>query len=106
LEKHFSLDIDYKKEEEAFALQFGKATLLSSKEGLTKHGGQNKQTILLTIKCFKSLCLKAQTKKASEIHEYYMKLEEVLHEIVEEETDELRVQLEQNKNLILEERKI
>ena len=102
LEKHFSLDIDYKKEEEAFALQFGKATLLSSKEGLTKHGGQNKQTILLTIKCFKSLCLKAQTKKASEIHEYYMKLEEVLHEIVEEETDELRVQLEQNKNLILE----
>ena len=102
LEKHFSPDIDYKKEEEIVALQFGKATLLSSKEGLTKHGGQNKQTILLTIKCFKSLCLKAQTKKASEIHEYYMKLEEVLHEIVEEETDELRVQLEQNKNLILE----
>ena len=31
-----------------------------------------------------------------------MKLEEVVHEIVEEETDELRVQLEQNKNLILE----
>ena len=32
---------------------------------IKKHGGQNKQTILLTIKCFKSLCLKAQTKKAS-----------------------------------------
>ena len=45
---------------------------------------QYKQTIMLNIKCFKSLCLKAQTKKASEIHEYYMKLEETLHEIVEE----------------------
>jgi len=69
---------------------------------IKKHGGQNKQTILLTIKCFKSLCLKAQTKKASEIHEYYMKLEETLHEIVEEETNELKVQLEQKDNIILE----
>jgi hypothetical protein len=69
---------------------------------IKKHGGQNKQTILLTIKCFKSLCLKAQTKKASEIHEYYMKLEETLYEIVEEETNELKLQLEQKDNIILE----
>jgi hypothetical protein len=48
------------------------------------------------------LCLKAQTKKAGEIHEYYMKMEEVLHDIVEEETDELRLQLEQKDNVILE----
>ena len=97
-EKYFILDLDYKN----VALGKPKATLEEEKPSLTKHGGQNKQTILLTIKCFKSLCLKAQTKKASEIHEYYMKLEEVLQEIVEEETDELRLQLEQNKNLILE----
>ena len=97
-------------EEEQIALPNCKASLEEAKTALglpkavlaKQNGGQNKQTILLTIKCFKSLCLKAQTKKASEIHEYYMKLEEVLHEIVEEETDELRVQLEQNKNLILE----
>jgi len=68
---------------------------------IKKHGGQNKQTIFLTIKCFKSLCLKAQTKKASEIHEYYMKLEETLHEIVEDETNELKLQLEQKDNIIL-----
>jgi hypothetical protein len=97
-EKYFTLDLDYKN----VALGLPKASVEEEKPSLTKHGGQNKQTILLTIKCFKSLCLKAQTKKASEIHEYYMKLEEVLHEIVEEETDELRLQLEQNKNLILE----
>jgi hypothetical protein len=112
LEKHFKLDTDYKKiafpcgkasvEEENVALGKPKATLEEEKHSLTKHGGQNKQTILLTIKCFKSLCLKAQTKKASEIHEYYMKLEEVLQEIVEEETDELRLQLEQKETIILE----
>ena len=71
-------------------------------ENVKQHGGQNKQTIMLTIRCFKSLCLKAQTKKAGEIHEYYMKMEEVMHQIVDEETDELRLQLEQKDNIILE----
>ena len=94
LEKNFISNLDYKT-----ALQFGKASLESF---FKQNGGQNKQTILLTIKCFKSLCLKAQTKKASEIHEYYMKLEETLHEIVEEETNELKLQLEQKDNIILE----
>ena len=124
LEKHFKLDIDYKNasnlgetvlnndksaldktkavlNQETSAYQFGTATLNQEKQP-KQNGGQNKQTILLTIKCFKSLCLKAQTKKASEIHEYYMKMEEVLQQIIEEETDELRVQLEQKDNIILE----
>ena len=93
LEKYFKLDIEYKL---AFPLE--KAVFEKQKI----NGGQNKQTILLTIKCFKSLCLKAQTQKASEIHEYYMKMEDVLHQIVEEETDELRLQLEEKENIILE----
>jgi hypothetical protein len=93
LEKYFKLDMDYKN------LAFATTKASSNDE---KWGGQNKKTILLTIKCFKSLCLKAQTKKAGEIHEYYMKMEEVLHQIVEEETDELRLQLEQKENIILE----
>jgi len=93
IEKHFKLDIDYKN----LAPQVGGAS--SNDE---KWGGHNKQTIMLTIKCFKSLCLKSQTSKASEIHEYYMKMEDVLHQIIEEETDELRLQLEQKENVILE----
>lgn len=96
LEKHFKLDIDYKT-----AYQFGGA-VFETENNIKKNGGQNIKKILLTIKCFKSLCLKAQTKKASEIHEYYMKMEDVLHQIVEEETDELRLQLEQKENIILE----
>ena len=96
LEKHFKIDIDYK-----IIAPSGDGSLLNQ-EKPKQNGGQNKQTIMLTIKCFKSFCLKAQTKKASEIHEYYMKMEEVLQEIVEEETDELRIQLEQKDNIILE----
>ena len=90
LEKHFKIDVDYK-------------NLDSSQEIVKSHGGHNKQIIMLTVRCFKSLCLKAQTKKASEIHEYYMKMEEVLHQIVEEETDELKQQLEQ-KNAVIQEK--
>jgi hypothetical protein len=56
--------------------------------------------IFLTIKCFKSLCLKAQTKKASEIHEYYIKLEDVLHEVLEEESNELKLLLEKKEKEI------
>jgi hypothetical protein len=90
LEKHFKIDVDYKN---LTALDAPKIKI---------NGGQNKQTIMLTVRCFKSLCLKAQTKKASEIHEYYMKMEEVLHQVVEEETDELKQQLEQKNAVIVE----
>lgn len=88
LEKNFKIDIDYKN--------------IEHQETPKSHGGHNKQIIMLTVRCFKSLCLKAQTKKASEIHEYYMKMEEVLHQIVEEETDELKQQLEQKNAVIME----
>ena len=97
LTKNFELNIDYKN----LGRQEGQA-VFNTIEKVKQHGGQNKQTIMLTIKCFKSLCLKAQTKKASEIHEYYMKLEEVLQETLEEETTELKLQLEQKENIILE----
>ena len=83
---YFKEDIDYKKS----ALLSGKA--VSDDE---KRGGHNLKKIMLTIKCFKSLCLKAQTKKAGEIHEYYMKLEELLHEVIEEEAIEFKKQLTQ-----------
>jgi len=89
LEKQFKIDIDYKN------------LTKSDAPKIKMNGGQNKQIIMLTVRCFKSLCLKAQTKKASEIHEYYMKMEEVLHQIVEEETDELKQQLEQ-KNAVIQ----
>jgi hypothetical protein len=63
------------------------------KESKSSHGGQNKEIIMLNVKTFKKFCLKAGTKKADEIHDYFIKLEEFLHEILEEETTELKSQL-------------
>ena len=85
LKKYFIFNIDYIN------------LLTPTGEQKKGSGGHNKEIIMLTIKCFKSLCLKARTKKADEIHEYYIKMEETLHEIIEEESNELRLQLEQQK---------
>jgi hypothetical protein len=54
LESNFKVGLDYNK----LATHFGGT---SSEQ--KKHGGHNKQFVMMTIKCFKSLCLKAQTKK-------------------------------------------
>jgi len=87
LEKHFVVDIDYK-------------ILLSrsAQQDTHTHGGHNKETILMNIRTFKLFCLKAGTKKAEQIHEYYIKLEETLQEVIQEESDELKLQLENKDN--------
>ena len=83
LEKNFIMNKDYK-------------YLLAQPREQRSHtrGGHNKETYMLTIETFKKFCLKAGTKKADEIHDYYIKLEETLHEVVNEESAELKKQLE------------
>ena len=68
-------------------------------------GGHNLKRIMITIKCFKSFCLKAQTKKAFMIHEYYMKLENILYEVIKEEGVELKTKLIEHKRLLDEQAK-
>lgn len=86
LEKYFCNNTDYK----IFAPEVAGA----KKEG---RGGHNKEVILMTIRTFKLFCLKAGTKKANEIHEYYVKMEKVIHEVVMEECNALSEQLKQIK---------
>jgi phage anti-repressor protein len=100
LEKNFELEKDYKK---SLSL-VGKQTKFeisndnfATAAAVAKKGGQNIQKYYLNVKTFKSLCLKAQTKKADEIHEYYIKLEELIQEVLEEEASEMK-----NKLLIKE----
>lgn len=81
LENNFNLDIDYKK--------------VFSHEGKNSKGGRPSGKYMLNIKTFKKMCLKANTSKANDIHEYYIKLEETLHELIDDESNELRLQLEQ-----------
>ena len=67
-----------------------------SQQKQTTHtkGGHNKETFMLTVDTFKKFCLKAGTKRADDIHDYYMKLEEIIHNILQEECNELKLQLE------------
>jgi len=95
LEKYFKTDLDFK------------IVLPQVRENSSN--GRPSEKIMLNIKTFKKMCLKANTSKANEIHEYYIKLEETLHELIDEESNELRLQLEQKeqelqeKDVILEE---
>ena len=101
IERHFIKDTDYK--EIAFSdekAKVGDEKELANNIRQKRNGGHNIKKIMMTIKCFKSLCLKAQTKKASEIHEYYLKMEEILHEIIEEEGTELKQMMERQKQIL------
>jgi hypothetical protein len=90
LEKNFIINKDYKRS----LTQLGKQTDHT-------RGGHNRELFLLNISTFKRFCLKAGTKKADEIHDYYIKLEETLQEVVHEESTELKLQLEK-KSIELE----
>lgn len=89
LEKHFVKDLDYKIE-------------LPNLGERKNEGGYNKEIILLNIKTFKKLCLKSNTKKADEIHDYFIQLEKMLQEILIEEATELQNQLQQKEQLLIE----
>jgi hypothetical protein len=84
LENHFIVNKDYK-----FLLSH------KGKQDNKTHGGHNKEIIMLNIDTFKKFCLKAGTKKADEVHEYFIKLENILFEITKEECEELKQQLQQ-----------
>ncbi len=93
LENHFIIDKDYIK-------------LLSQtgNQSTKTKGGHNKEIFMLNVETFKKFCLKAGTKKADEIHDYFMKLEEMIHLVIQEECIELKLQLENKNNLIEKEK--
>lgn len=96
LEKNFTVNKDYK-------------LLLCrlAKQTTNTKGGHNKETFMLNIDTFKKFCLKADTKKASEVHDYFIKLENIMFEITKEECQELKNQLqllEENKNKEMEQK--
>jgi hypothetical protein len=76
------------------------ATRILNNDNNKNAGGQNKETIMLTINTFKKFCMKANTKKADEVHDYYIKLEKIFHEIILEQSDELSMQLGLKNNEI------
>ena len=100
LEKFFTVDIDYQVKAAAeiggaaFTPEFAESILIN-----LGGAGLNKETIMLTVNTFKKFCLKAGTKKADEVHDYYLKLEELLQDTVNEESNELRTQLDSEREV-------
>ena len=110
LEKFFTINKDYKvllslegkQKNTIFALE-------ASGEKKDVRGGHNKETFMLNVDTFKKFCLKAETKKADEIHDYFIKLETIMFEIMNEECHELTQQLkkiETTKNKEMEDKLI
>jgi len=84
LEKYFKYNVDY----------INSLSLAGKQDSCIKqHGGQNKAKFLLNINAFKLFCLLAETKKSKELHKYFIKLENLLHELLEEESTELKQKL-------------
>lgn len=83
IEKHFTKDIDYK--------------ILLHQIVEQVHGGHNKERLLMNIETFKSLCLLANTERSKTVRKYYYKLEQTLHELLEEESKNLKEQLEEQR---------
>lgn len=98
---NFKENDDYMYEKPAFSIK--KA---GPEEKNLGGSGLNKENILLTVHCFKKLCLKAKTKKSDEIHEYYVTLEEIMNEVVEEQSEDLKNQLQilQKENISIKEK--
>uniref|UniRef100_A0A6C0HGN2 MSV199 domain-containing protein n=1 Tax=viral metagenome TaxID=1070528 RepID=A0A6C0HGN2_9ZZZZ len=82
LERNFTIEKDYKNPLRSPA-----------KQTIHTKGGHNKEIFMLNVKTFKSLCLKADTKKADEIHDYFLKMEHIIQESINEESNDLRNQL-------------
>ena len=78
LEKFFIIEIDYK-------IIFRRTEENKIK---VETRGRKEENIMLNVNTFKKFCLKADTKKADEVHDYYVRLEELLQETLNEESNE------------------
>lgn len=100
LTTNFMLDIDYKcllcnSQEQNSNIQ--SLLMRTNEQTFDTRGGHNKEKIMLNVETFKKLCLKARTKKADEVHEYFIKLEAILFELMQEECEQLKLQLMQSE---------
>lgn len=68
-----------------------------------KHGGNNKETIMMTVNTFKKFCMKVSTKKSDQVCDYYIKMENIMHKYTHEkllETNNKLIENERHKVLV------
>jgi phage anti-repressor protein len=86
IEKHFTRDVDYK--------------ILLRNLAEQVHGGSNKEHILMNVETFKSLCMLAGTSKSKQIRQYYIKLEELLQNTLQEQLQHQQQVLQEQEERI------
>jgi phage anti-repressor protein len=89
LESNFTLNEDYK-------------ILLLPKDKQMR-GGHNDEKIMLNVDTFKNLCMMVKTEKGKQIRKYYVKLENIFNELIQEERKFYELQIEEKDKLIQEE---
>jgi phage anti-repressor protein len=81
---NFIIDEDYK------------ITLIIKDERV--HGGQNEENIMLNVDTFKNLCLMAKSEKGKKIRKYYVKLENILNKLINDERVEFENKIKELQN--------
>ena len=108
LEKHFKEHIDYKIAASAIATEDAVANTVEkiappkckANNDVNTRGGQNKESILLTVDCFKNFCMLASTQKSKVIRSYYVKMENIMHEYFRLKNNELQNTLQLSQNAL------
>ena len=94
LEKEFEENVDY---------IIKTASPKREAVSLPQNGGQNKERILLNVETFKLFCMTAKKPKAKLIRRYYVKLENLIQQVINKQSDEMKNLLcskeEENKQL-------
>jgi hypothetical protein len=82
LVKNFTENVDYKIKE-----------LAPDISGAGIRSGRIKESVKMTLRCFKKLCFKSKTAKANKICDYYIDLQDILFEAISEQCEKLKNQL-------------
>ena len=96
LVKHFEKNIDFM-EEDISLIQLVKQPV---------HGGQNKETIMLSVNTFKKFCMKASTKRADQICDYYVKMENIMMEYIQNKLEQSNLELMALKNIFFKQTEV
>jgi hypothetical protein len=81
LTKHFLINEDYKI---LLPQTVENPQIVFNQTVENPQGGRPTEKIMMNIKTFKKMCMKANTKKASDIHDYYITMEETLQQYINE----------------------
>jgi hypothetical protein len=98
LERHFTRDLHYKISTYHEIKNFSPARNRII-NGKGSYGGKNKEQIMMNLKTFKLLCIKANTTKSNELHEYYVLLEQIITETIKEECEEMNKILQKSNEI-------